>query len=172
MQNRGSVRGLVVSVLVAFAAAPASALFIVDSTVDAVDQTPGDGVCQTIVGECTLRAAVQEANALAGPDSIAVPAGTYVLSLGPDSGLPDAATGDLDLTDTVAIVGPGPGINVVIDGNFTTRVFERAAPVDVMLTRLAIRNGEASGNGGGMLVGGSGGMVTVEECLVTGNHAG
>src|SRR4029450_4302766 len=98
MQNRWSARRLAISVLVAVAAptAPAeSALFVVDTTVDAVDQTPGDGVCQTIVGECTLRAAVQEANALAGPDAIAVPAGLYVLSLGPDIGTPGGASGGL-----------------------------------------------------------------------------
>ena len=34
------------------------------------DATPGDGICATGTGSCTLRAAIQEANALAGPQSI------------------------------------------------------------------------------------------------------
>jgi len=34
--------------------------FTVDSTVDAVDANPGDGLCATEAGECTLRAAIQE----------------------------------------------------------------------------------------------------------------
>lgn len=59
-----------------------SATFVVNSTVDAVDAVPGDGVCETAVpGQCTLRAAVMEANAFAGPDTIQVPAGNYLLTL-------------------------------------------------------------------------------------------
>ena len=55
-----------------------AASFSVNSTADAVDVTPGDGVCETVTfGECTLRAAVMEANALAGHDSITLPAGVY-----------------------------------------------------------------------------------------------
>lgn len=45
--------------------------FTVNSTADAADATPGDGICATGVGtECTLRAAIQEANAWAGADTI------------------------------------------------------------------------------------------------------
>ena len=39
------------------------ATFTVNSTADAVDATLGDGICATATGICTLRAAVQEANA-------------------------------------------------------------------------------------------------------------
>ena len=44
--------------------------FNVNSTRDAVDANPGDGVCATATGECTLRAAIQETNALRGADCI------------------------------------------------------------------------------------------------------
>jgi CSLREA domain-containing protein len=37
--------------------------FTVTSTIDAVDAVPGDGVCATAANQCTLRAAIQEANA-------------------------------------------------------------------------------------------------------------
>src|SRR6476660_9247302 len=58
--------------------------FRVNSTADINDRVPGDGVCQTFnIGQCTLRAAVTEANALAGADTISVPAGTFTLSNGP-----------------------------------------------------------------------------------------
>ncbi len=48
---------------------------VVNSTGGAPDLIAGDGTCDTgnLVGsdpECTLRAAIQEANALAGPDTI------------------------------------------------------------------------------------------------------
>ena len=45
--------------------------FVVDSIQDAADSDPGDGVCQDESGSCTLRAAIQEANASPnrfGPD--------------------------------------------------------------------------------------------------------
>src|SRR5687767_2799245 len=57
-----------------------AASFTVNSTIDAPDAVPGDAVCATSAGICTLRAAIQEANALSGQDTISVPAGTYVLS--------------------------------------------------------------------------------------------
>lgn len=50
---------------------------MVNSTADAPDANPGDGVCATSGGVCTLRAAVDETNATAGMDTVTVPAGTY-----------------------------------------------------------------------------------------------
>ena len=46
------------------------------------DPVPGDGTCGVGAGSCTLRAAIQESNALAGPDTIdATPlAGTIDIS--------------------------------------------------------------------------------------------
>ncbi len=46
------------------------ATFLVNSSVDMPDINVGDGICATALGDCTLRAAVQEANALAGIDTI------------------------------------------------------------------------------------------------------
>jgi len=37
--------------------------FVVNSTVDAPDVNPGDGICADANGNCTLRAAIQEGNA-------------------------------------------------------------------------------------------------------------
>jgi hypothetical protein len=96
--------------------------FIVDDPADAVDATPGDGICATATPSCTLRAAVMEANALAGADTITLPAGLYTLSItgvdevadnsqGPWEALvvSDASIGDLDITQDVTITGAGPG---------------------------------------------------------------
>ncbi|HSH03262.1 MAG TPA: CSLREA domain-containing protein, partial [Anaerolineae bacterium] len=55
--------------------------FTVSTTVDGVDVNPGDGVCATVAGECSLRGAIQETNALTGKDIIYVPAGLYVLTI-------------------------------------------------------------------------------------------
>src|SRR4051794_13624243 len=43
----------------------------VDSTGDDGDATPGDAICATKAGACTLRAGIEETNAHAGPDTIA-----------------------------------------------------------------------------------------------------
>ncbi|MDA0185745.1 right-handed parallel beta-helix repeat-containing protein [Solirubrobacter phytolaccae] len=43
---------------------------VVDSETDAADKTPSDGVCATEAGTCTLRAAIQTANARPGADQI------------------------------------------------------------------------------------------------------
>ncbi|HEV3293904.1 MAG TPA: CSLREA domain-containing protein, partial [Streptosporangiaceae bacterium] len=58
--------------------------FTVNTTADAHDTHPGDGICADAAGRCTLRAALEEANA-SPPGStvrITVPAGTYDLTLG------------------------------------------------------------------------------------------
>ena len=57
-----------------------AATYTVDSTGTADDAVPGNGVCRTAGGACTLRAAVREANAGAGSDRVVVPAGTYTLA--------------------------------------------------------------------------------------------
>ena len=73
--------------------------FTVDSYLDTVDANPGDGFALDTNGKTSLRAAVMEANALAGFDQIFLQGGTYRLSLQGD--VEDAAmTGDLDITDT------------------------------------------------------------------------
>ncbi len=48
-------------------AAHAASTFTVDSTLDTVDNTPGDNTCDDGAGNCTLRAAIEEANANANP---------------------------------------------------------------------------------------------------------
>ena len=57
------------------------------STADVVDASPGDGFCDSNPSpsfqSCTLRAAVMEANALAGDDVIQLLAAPYLLTLAP-----------------------------------------------------------------------------------------
>ena len=71
---------VLLSAVVAVATAQADT-YTVNSVTDAVDANSGDGICATAAATCTLRAAVQEANAHAGPDVVTLPAGTYALSL-------------------------------------------------------------------------------------------
>src|SRR5690606_29023239 len=85
-------------------AARATAIFNVNVTIfDAVDNNPGDGECRISSGDfCTLRAAVMEANALPGSDIIVLPGNATITLDIPGSGN-SAATGDLDITESVII---------------------------------------------------------------------
>lgn len=75
------------AVLVGMAALPvpraaANATFVVTTTMEAVDSNIGNGVCATSAGACSLRAAVQEANASNATDAVQVPAGTNTITRG------------------------------------------------------------------------------------------
>ncbi|BFM09516.1 hypothetical protein GCM10025791_32700 [Halioxenophilus aromaticivorans] len=92
----------------------ASKTFTVNSYEDLPDGNPGDGFCNITNasndGTCTLRAAVMEANARSGVDLIRVPTGRYTLTREKTGSAeaddtPEDAWGDLDITDSVAIVG-------------------------------------------------------------------
>lgn len=74
-----------------------AAIFAVNNTSDAVDANPGNGACATSTGVCTLRAAIMEANASLGADTITLQGTTYTLSI-TGTGENSAAKGDLDVT--------------------------------------------------------------------------
>jgi len=123
-------------------------IITVNATIDGVDANPGDTVCQTVnAGECTLRAAIMEANALAGPDDVVVPAGTYVLTIA-GQGEDAAVTGDLDITGDLSIMGAGPATTIV-DGGALDTVFHILSGNTVEISGVTIRNGSGSGLGGG-----------------------
>ncbi len=142
--------------------------FVVDDTADAVDAVPGDCVCATAGATCTLRAAVQEANACAGFDVITVPAGTYVLTL-PGGAENAAATGDLDITSGVRIVG-NSSANTTIDASGLMggdRVFDINGATTT-LQRLHITGGNARFGAG---LRNRGGSVTLRGTLIDDNVA-
>ena len=84
--------------------------FLVDTNLDAVDTIPGDGLCLTASANCSLRAAIQESNALPGSADIhLINPGSHDLSIaGSDEDA--AATGDLDLLGDVRIRGLGASL--------------------------------------------------------------
>jgi uncharacterized repeat protein (TIGR01451 family)/CSLREA domain-containing protein len=131
-----------------------AATFTVTSTADAVDASPGNGVCATALGLCTLRAAVQEANALPGPDVVNVPAGTYTLTLGGQ--FEDvAATGDLDVHDSLTIQGAGAATTIIEAGATPGAGVDRVFQVwngTVTIRDVTIRHGTSAQSGGGINV--------------------
>ena len=87
--------------------------FVVTRVTDVVDADPGDGVCEATagVGDCTVRAAVQESNAFDGLTTVTLPPdSTSVLSKRQFVGdVP--TTGDLDILSDLSIVGDGSTID-------------------------------------------------------------
>jgi CSLREA domain-containing protein len=142
-----------------------AATFNVNSTIDDVDTVPGNGLCATAGGVCTLRAAIQEANALAGPDTIVLRAKKYYLTIaGADED--SAATGDLDITDYLRIKGVSSA-ETIVNGGALDRVFQIIGPQTVKFVNLSIQNGFVQGNGGG--INNSGGTVSLFYCSVANN---
>ncbi len=157
---------LTVSYLSASVGVAPAATFTVDSTADAVDALPGDSICATVAAVCSLRAAVQEANATAGPDTIIVGPGSYLLDLpGTDE---VAATDDLDLTEEVTIIGAGADASVVSGGS-AFRVFQVLGPIAVSMSGLAIVDG-ASDYGGGIVAAPSS-LLSLTDVRIEGNYA-
>ena len=138
--------------------------FVVNSTLDAVDAAPGNGVCATAGGVCTLRAAVQEANALPGADVITLPAGIYMLTIA-GTGEFLAATGDLNIFGDVTINGAGSATTIV-DGNAIDRVFHLLGST-IALNDLTVRNGNPAGSFGGC-ISFSASNFTLARSVVTG----
>lgn len=145
MRIAGRLVAVWIAAVVASVATAHADTYTVNSTSDAVDATPGNGICATAGGACTLRAAVQEANAHAGPDVISLPAGVYLLTLY-GSGEDLAATGDLDVSDALEVNGAGTD-TTIIDGLQADRVFQSAAALT--LRDLTVRNGFAGPTPGG-----------------------
>lgn len=162
--------------LLVVAPAPGRAVvFTVNGIADAVDVSPGDGVCATANGICSLRAAIQEANARPGGDTVSLPAGTYRLGLD-GRNEENAATGDLDLRDVVEVAGAGAGATIV-DADGIDRAFD--AWVSASLRGLTIRGGDATANAGGFRDGGGilvlpetgSASVDVADVRISGNAA-
>jgi len=160
-------------------AAPAATFGVDPGAPDAVDANPGDGVCDDGGGSCPLRAAVIEANALAGPDVITIPAGTVELATAVTAD--DETDGDLDVTDPVEIRGAGREETIVEQTisppAASDRVLEIAVPNfsgPVAISDLTVSGGfvdaAPSDGGGGIRIIGSGMVeITLERVRVSGN---
>jgi hypothetical protein len=150
------------------------ATFAVNSLLDTVDANPGDGMALDAAGQTSLRAAIMEANALAGNDIINLPAGTYSITLaGREENI--ARTGDFDVlrNSRITITGAGSAITI-IDAAAMDRVFHVFADATLGLTGVTVRNGNAGlgphpDEEGGAFY--NAGTLTLGNCIVSGSSA-
>jgi len=79
----GPKHALLITIALFVSATAQGAVYTVDSTFDTGDNNPGDGVCEATSGgtQCTLRAAIEEANANANTDQIEFSIGLFVLNV-------------------------------------------------------------------------------------------
>ena len=153
----------------------------VDSTGDSSDVNTGVITCRTIVDTCTLRAAIQQANAIdPGPGNhhtITLPAGTITMFL-IGAGEDGALAGDYDIKRSVTIRGAGPG-ETIIQGSTTTaedaidRIFDiQTLGIDFILENLTVRRGNAhNASGGAIRVNNFGANITLDNVVLTGNRS-
>lgn len=142
--------------------APASAAtFTVVTVADASDANTSDGVCAAASAgnQCTLRAAIGQAQFTPGADKIVVPAGTYQLTDG---------LGQLAVTSSVTIEGAGARATT-LKAAAGSRVI--AASANLVLRDLGVTGGspklQGAIRGGGLTV--TAGDATLERVAVYGN---
>jgi CSLREA domain-containing protein len=148
---------------------------------DAADLNVGDGVCDTNAGtageQCTLRAAVQEANASGTDDTI-----TFAASL--NGGVISLSTALPDITGNLNVTGPGPGSLTVQRSTAPATPRFRiltvtGSAITLSLSGLTLSNGHtadgsASGNGehGGAILVSFGNTLTLMNVAISGNSTG
>jgi len=143
--------------------------YVVDDTADVGDVEPGDGVCDASgeLTSCTLRAAIEEANANAATTDEVIEFGNIATSQEPAR--IDLANGPLVVSDTVTIDGTtennytGEAPTVLIDGssladpadNFQIQVGATGSTVQALAVVGAPRNGFEVDSG-----------VVIQDCYV------
>lgn len=144
----------------------------VTTTEDGHDTNPGDGRChigpRLFRGNCSLRAAIEEANHRVGAQKIIIPPGVYGLTLG-----------QLLITQSVTLHGSDKW-TTVIDGNRRSRVLVisslspimTAEPaVTVRISGVTIQNGYESFYATGGAFVDKGTSLPLSNSIVTKNYA-
>ncbi|MEZ4619991.1 MAG: choice-of-anchor Q domain-containing protein [Caldilineaceae bacterium] len=153
--------------------------FLVNDFREGTDVSPGDGLCATAQGVCTVRAAVQEANALPGKQTVALARGVYLLNVFPAGDRPavepspenHGVTGDLDITGDLEILGLSADQST-LHANNGDRVIEILNGAKVLISDVMLTGGlplQFDASGGALR--NIGGEVTLRRITATGNVA-
>jgi len=178
MRPNRSLSGLAIALFLVIA----PALFATDLQVEGPQDTLLGPPERPDVNHCTLRKAIGNANADSAPypqcaagsgaDSISFLTyfNTITFQL-PGAGEDGNTTGDMDITQSLTIVGPDTGMT--IDAASLDRIFHinpaGAAGVVVTLQNLNIIHGSVSGSGGAILVNHA--TLNLINCTISGSHA-
>ncbi len=137
--------------------------FYVTDISDNSDLNTGDGLCADIQmpPQCTLRAAVEEANSLAGTQSIIIPA---------DTGIDISSGGPLSIDGSLKIYGESNTTSIV-SAEGGNRIFTSGSTTSTIdLTRFQIRSGDrTTANGGAIYL--TGNTLNLDRMRLTNNTA-
>ncbi|MDD5543529.1 MAG: hypothetical protein PHX83_10190 [Acidobacteriia bacterium] len=146
--------------------------FTVDTTNDTHDSNTADGLCNDGTGHCSLRAAIEQADASGGTTTINIPAGTYNLSLG------EIQFGNN--VQNITLNGTGTSSNTIINmtNTGTDRIFLIDPPgtnanVVTTIQHLKFTGGSLSSDsfgGGAILGGGPSNSLTITDCVFDSNQ--
>ncbi len=180
--KRSLLLTLALAVLLWFAGSATAATFTVNTTADTPDASPRNGVCADSSGNCSLRAAIMEANALGGSHTIVLQSGqTYTLSRDTAPGDDNtAAQDDLDIAATITIQGNGAtvqrssALTCNMDGANQAdefRIFHVLSGGNLTLDNITVRNGCADPSSGGGIFVDTNGQLTITNSTISGNSA-
>jgi uncharacterized repeat protein (TIGR01451 family) len=142
------VPALAAVLVLAFASPAAAANFSVSNTHDVAAANPANG-CATppasaAGGQCTLRSAVQAANAAGASSTITLAAGTYTLTINPiTAGTDDDSAGDLNVENSDLTINGAGAASTTIDANFIDRAFTIDSNQTLNLNDVTVKNGRA-----------------------------
>lgn len=145
---------LVLASVAGFSGTAGAATFQVNLRADLPDDNPGDGICRAIqttdrarLWNCSLRAAIMEANAWPGADKITLGWGKYMLDYrgyGPEIA---GQSGDLDIVDKLQIEGKGKTTTIIDATKLKDRIFDIHGPGVVSMQGMTLTGGTAMGSG-------------------------
>ncbi|MGC9962559.1 MAG: hypothetical protein ABSE47_11745 [Acidimicrobiales bacterium] len=148
----------------------------VTTTSDSNAVDPLSGRCRDSAGRCSLRAAIEVANARRTPIVIRVPAGTYVLTLGPLVASDPAGMSIEGASPRLTIVTAAGKSRLLVVEEATSHGRSHAGAV-VSLTRLTLRDGFAAssgpfaGEGGAVLVSDGADVLELSHVSILDSHA-
>lgn len=197
---------LAISLAIGLALPSEAKIFVVDSTGDQGDPNTADDICgilqndrnQPSFGPCTLRAAIQTANANSTTDIIQFSIPASEPNCGGGGCFIQLTQVLPDLSTNLSLNGPGADKLTIRRGTGGTyRIFNVVTASAVTLSGLTVANGNTSSGGAGVLNGGAtlningcifadnfssnsgggiasagGGTVNIVNSTISGNHAG
>ena len=176
-------RAAVLMVLAPAGAAYGQTTFTVNSVADLVDaDTVGDNDCDADLGtaglQCTLRAAVLQANALPGADTILFDPSTNGIAFtltrpcDPIGCYFDSGTdGDLNVFEDLVITGNGPANTVIQGGPSLAMAVDRvfSASASLTISGVTLKFGRPTDGRGGAIAANA--PLTIIDSVITGNEA-
>lgn len=142
---------------------------VVNNANDTNDASPGNGTCADAQGSCTLRGAVQEANAQPGDNVISFDPNIKLISLSLGTEIVIQSSGTLKINSPAAYA-------LSIDGGAGSNRLFRSDGATITISGLTLKGGNGGGSNGGAVLANAGSMtldrVYIKENSSTQNGGG